>query len=78
MDCKLCPMSKKKLSDGQIIELSVELLSERERHEIRQHAQNLMLSVRMRDPRRKMGLGKMGSFELLYKLGRFLNEEYPD
>ena len=68
----------KQLSESEIIKLSLLLYPEDKRRKLINLAQQLRLSIRMRDPRRKPGLGKMGSYELLYRLGRFLNEEYPD
>ena len=67
----------KKISDGEIIRLSVNLLDEEERHKIRQGANKLMKTVRGRNPRQKIMFGDMMAYELLYRVGRWLNEEDP-
>ena len=67
----------RKLSDGEIIKLSVNLLDEEERHKIRQGAAKLMKTVHSRNPRQKIMFGDMMAYELLYRVGRWLNEEDP-
>ena len=67
----------KKLSNGEIIKLSVNLLEEEERHNIRQGAAKLMKTVHSRNPRQKIMFGDMMAYELLYRVGRWLNEEDP-
>ena len=71
----------KKYSDGEIIRQSLILLSPEDREEIRQDAQKLLLAMHDRNRNKprygKIMFGEMMSFELLYSLGRFMNEEYP-
>ena len=74
MDYRRGPMNRK-LSDGEIIKLSVKLLDEEERHKIRQGAANLMKTVHSRNPRQKIMFGDMMAYELLWKVGRWLNKE---
>ncbi len=64
-------------SELDIIKLSLILYPEEMQHELRQDAQVLMMNVRRRNPLRKVMMGEKMSFELLYKLGRFMNREYP-
>ena len=66
-----------KMSDGEIIKLSVNLLDEEERAKIRQGAARLMKTVHSRNPRQKIMFGDMMAYELLYRVGRWLNEEDP-
>ena len=65
----------KNISDGEIIKLSVNLLDEEERIKIRQGAAKLMKTVHSRNPRQKIMFGDMMAYELLWKVGRWLNEE---
>ena len=65
----------KNISDGEIIKLSVKLLDEEERHKIRQGATMLMKTVHSRNPRQKSMFGDMMAYELLWKVGRWLNKE---
>ena len=65
-----------KQTDGQLIVESLELLTDKERVRIERQAQRLMLTVRMRYPFAMFG--KMMAYETLYKLGRFMNEEFPE
>ena len=67
----------KNISDGEIIKLSVKLLDAEERHKIRQGAAKLMKTVHSRNPRQKIMFGDMMAYELLWKVGRWLNEEDP-
>ena len=67
----------KNISDGEIIKLSVNLLDEEERHKIRQGAAKLVKTVHSRNPRQKIMFGDMMAYELLWKVGRWLNEEDP-
>jgi len=71
----------KKHSDGEIIRQSLILLSPEDRLEVRQTAQKLLLAMhdrnRNKPPYAKAMLGEMMSFELLFALGKFMNEEYP-
>lgn len=71
----------KQLTDAEIIKLSLKLLSPEDRQEIQQDATALVLSVHEWNYRRERGFrpmfGEAMSYELLYKLGRFINEEYP-
>ena len=68
----------KNISDGEIIELSLVLYPEEMQHELEEDAMTLMDTIHARNPRQKIMYGKMMAFETLYKLGRFLNEQYPD
>ena len=65
----------KNISDGDIIKLSVNLLDEEERHKIRRGAAKLMKTVHSRNPRQKIMFGDMMAYELLYRVGRWLNKE---
>ena len=67
----------KNISDGEIIKLSVNLLDEEERIKIRQGAAKLMKTIHSRNPRQKIMFGDMMAYELLYRVGRWLNEEDP-
>jgi len=64
-------------SDSEIIKLSLLLYPEETQVELKNDATVLMAAVHARNPRTKVMMGEMMSFELLYKLGRFLNENYP-
>jgi len=65
-----------KPTDGQLIVESLELLTDKERVALEKNVQRLMLTVRMRYPFAMFG--KMMAYETLYKLGRFMNEEFPE
>ncbi len=65
-------------SELDIIKMSLILYPEEMQHELRQDAQVLMMNVRRRNPLRKVMFGEKMSFETLYKLGRWMNEVYPD
>lgn len=67
-----------KLTDSEIIKLSLILYPEEVRRELREDAQVLLMNVHKRNPIQKIMFGEMMAFETLYRLGRFLNEEYPD
>ena len=64
-------------SDAEIIKLSLILYPEDMCNELRQDAQVLMMNVHKRNPVQKIMFGEMMAFETLYKLGRFMNREYP-
>ena len=66
----------KKPTDGQVIVQSLVLLTEEERISLEKNAQRLMLTVRTRYPFAMFG--RMMAYETLWKLGRFMNEEYPE
>lgn len=72
----------KKLSEAEIIKLSMILLSDKDAREVRQDAQVLLRNVHERSSDKpswhKPMFGESMSYELLYKLGRWMNEEYPD
>ena len=74
----------KQLSESEIIKLSLLLYPEDMQKELKEDATVLMASVRERYAYRANGryhkvmFGKIMALETLYKLGRFLNEEYPD
>ena len=63
----------RKLSDGEIIKLSVNLLDEKERIKIQKSAAALTKTMRNRRPHYKIMFGDMMAYELLWKVGRFLN-----
>lgn len=69
-------------TDSEIIKLSLNLLSEEDRAEIRADATVLLGAMHewnwKQKPGRKVMFGELMAYELLYSLGRFLNEEYPD
>ena len=65
----------RKLSDGEIIKLSVKLLDEDERIKIQKSAAALTKTMRSRIPHYKIMFGDMMAYELLWKVGRWLNEE---
>ena len=65
-------MSKGK-SDSEIIELSLELLSPKERQRIRRIAQRLVLEVH--GTKRRVQFGPRMAYRLLWAIGRYLNEE---
>jgi len=67
----------KKYSDGEIIKLSVKLLDEEEHVEIRKSAAALTETMRNRNPYYKIMFGDMMAYELLYRVGRWLNKEDP-
>ena len=67
----------KKISDGEIIRLSVNLLDEEERVELQKSATALTKTMRNRIPHYKIMFGDMMAYELLYRVGRWLNEEDP-
>ena len=73
----------KQLSESEIIKLSLLLYPEEMQKELKEDATVLMAAVHMRNPyqnensRHRIMFGNLMSFELLYKLGRFLNEKYP-
>jgi len=72
----------KELSDVEIIKLSMLLLSDKDAKEIREDAQVLLMKVHDRSSDKpswhKPMFGEAMSYELLYKLGRWLNKEYPE
>ena len=76
MDYRRGPMNRK-LSDGEIIKLSVNLLDEEERIKIQKNAATLTKTMRSRIPHYKIMFGDMMAYELLYRVGRWLNEEDP-
>ena len=65
----------RKLSDGEIIKLSVNLLDEDERIKIQKSAAALTKTMRSRIPHYKIMFGDMMAHELLYRVGRWLNKE---
>jgi hypothetical protein len=71
----------KELTDSDIIKLSLKLLSSEDQETIRQDATVLLGSIHewnwKQMPGRKIMFGEAMAYETLYKLGRFLNEEYP-
>ena len=64
-------------SEAEIIKLSLILYPEETQRVLRQDAQVLMMNVHKRNPLQKIMFGEMMAFETLYKLGRFMNEEFP-
>ena len=74
MDYRRGPMNRK-LSDGEIIKLSVNLLDEEELLKIQKSAAALTKTMRNRRPHYKIMFGDMMAYELLYRVGRWLNEE---
>ena len=64
-------------SDAEIIKLSLILYPEDMCFELRQDAQVLMMNIHKRNPVQKIMFGEMMAFELLYKLGRLMNREFP-
>jgi len=60
---------------SQILEGALTLLSDDDRHDIRNHAQALMLTIHKRNPYQKIMFGDGMAMELLYEIGRFLNEQ---
>ncbi len=64
-------------SEAEIIKLSLILYPDDMCLELRQDAQLLMMNVHKRNPVQKIMFGEMMAFETLYKLGRFMNQEYP-
>ena len=76
------PVSKQ-LSESEIIKLSLLLYPEDMQKELKEDATVLVDAVHLRNPyrnensRHRVMFGNLMSFELLYKLGRFLNAEYP-
>ena len=71
----------KRQTDADIIELSLNLLSPEDREELKSDATVLLATMHEwnynQGPRRKVMFGEKMAYELLYSLGRFLNEEYP-
>ena len=69
-------------SDAEIIKLSLVLYPEKVQQDIREDAQNLLLSMHERTleqhPYKRPMFGEMSAYELLYALGRWANEEYPE
>ena len=65
----------KNLSDGEIIKLSLRLYPEEMQYELREDATKLILAVHGRNPHYKVMFGDMMAYELLWKLGKFLNEQ---
>ena len=65
------------ISDGEIIKLSVKLLDEEERIKIQKSAAALTNTMRNRRPHYKIMFGDMMAYELLYRVGRWLNKEDP-
>ena len=72
----------KQPTDAEIIKLSLKLLSPEDREEVRADATVLLGAIHewnwRQKPGRKVMFGKMMAYELLYSLGRFMNEEYPE
>ena len=72
----------KQLSESEIIKLSLVLYPERVQREIREDATVLMASVHDWNSGKRPGFapmfGEAMSYELLYRLGRWLNKEYPE
>ena len=64
-------------SEAEIIKLSLILYPEKMRLKLREGAQVLMMNVHERNPRQKIMFGEAMAYETLYRLGRFMNEEYP-
>ena len=64
-------------SEAEIIKLSLILYPDEMCLELRQDAQVLMMNVHKRNPLQKIMFGELMSFELLYKLGRLMNERFP-
>jgi hypothetical protein len=72
----------KQPTKSEIIKLSLNLLSEEDRAEIRSDATVLMGAIHewnwKQKPGRKVMFGEAMSYELLYALGRFMNERFPE
>ncbi len=67
-------------TESEIIKLSLKLLSEEDRLEVMEDATVLMGAVHEwnYDKRFRPMFGEAMAYELLFKLGRFMNEKYPD
>ncbi len=64
-------------SDSEIIELSVELLPDKDRENIRELAQELIFEIHGggRWSQRRVQFGPRMAYRLLYAVGKLLNEE---
>jgi hypothetical protein len=71
----------KQATDSEIIKLSLNLLSSEDQESIRRDATVLLGAIHewnwKQMPGRKIMFGEAMAYETLYKLGRWLNEEYP-
>ena len=71
-----------KPTDSDIIKLSLRLLSEEDREEIVHDATVLLGAIheynRRQKPGRKIMFGEAMAYELLWAVGRLMNEEYPE
>ena len=72
----------KQLTDAEVIKLSLKLLSPEDRDEIRSDATVLLATMHewnyRQGPKPKVMFGEKMAYELLYSLGRFMNEEFPE
>jgi hypothetical protein len=72
----------KQPTDAEIIKLSLNLLSPEDREMVRRDATVLLGAIHewnwKQVPGRKIMFGEAMAYETLYKLGRWLNEEYPE
>lgn len=70
--------TKHVVTKAQVLEASLNLLSDSDRRSIREDAQTLMLTVRSRGQGQRIMFGEAMAYELLYALGSFMNEEFPE
>ena len=79
-----CGDLSKELSESDIIKLSLVLYPEDMQNEIKEDVTVLMGAVHLRNPyrnensRHKVMFGELMAYETLWKLGRWLNKEYPE